>query len=150
MNIYRSEITTQTKNNNLDYLIDPTFRYINGLVALSFKNSSNDSTRNSFYKYYMPLEEDFNALIYNKPFFDQPVRNKLEAYENFFEMSRNNGYTAENLLDHLYHQKYYKLIGIDLLRQTDTSIPQQINFVGKLEEDVQQCFLSLKSRKKLF
>ena len=80
----------------------------------------------------MPLEEDFNALIYNKPFFDQPVKNKLEAYENFFEMWRNNGYTAENLLDYLYHQKYYKLIGIDLLRQTNTSIPQQINFVGKL------------------
>ena len=28
-----------------------------------------------------------------------------------------------------------KLIGIDLSRQTNTSIPQQINFVGKLEED---------------
>ena len=25
-NKYRSEITTQPKNNNLDYLIDPTFR----------------------------------------------------------------------------------------------------------------------------
>ena len=28
-NKYRSEITTQTKNNNLDYLIDQTFRNIN-------------------------------------------------------------------------------------------------------------------------
>ena len=28
-----------------------------------------------------------------------------------------------------------KLIGIDLSRQTNTSIPQQIYFVGKLEED---------------
>ena len=27
-NIYKSEITTQTKNNNSDYLIDPTFRNI--------------------------------------------------------------------------------------------------------------------------
>ena len=27
-NKYRSEITTQTKNNNLDYLSDPTFRNI--------------------------------------------------------------------------------------------------------------------------
>ena len=28
-NKYRSEITTQTKNNNLDYMIHPTFRSIN-------------------------------------------------------------------------------------------------------------------------
>ena len=30
-NKYRSEITTQPKNNNLDYLIDPTFRNIDCL-----------------------------------------------------------------------------------------------------------------------
>ena len=50
-------------------------------------------------------------------------------------MSRNNDYTIKNLLDYLYHQHYYKLIGIDLPRQTNTSIPQQINFTGKLEKD---------------
>ena len=36
---------------------------------------------------------------------------------------------------YLFHQKYHQLISIDLLRQTNTSIPQQINFTGKLEED---------------
>ena len=50
-------------------------------------------------------------------------------------MSKNDGYTTGNLLDYLYHQSYYKLIGIDLSRQINTSIPQQINFKGKLEED---------------
>ena len=33
-NNYRSEITAQPKNNNLDYLIDPTFRNINRLFVL--------------------------------------------------------------------------------------------------------------------
>ena len=47
-NKYRSEITTQPKNNNLDCLIDPTFRNINRLFVLSFKNGNNDPTRNSF------------------------------------------------------------------------------------------------------
>ena len=66
-------------------------------------------------------------------------------------MSRNNYYTTVNLLDYLYHQKYYKLIGIDLSRQTNTIIPQQINFTGKVEEDDgTTMFLSLKSSKKLF
>ena len=50
-------------------------------------------------------------------------------------MSRNNDHTTENLLDYLYHQNYYKRLGIDLSRQTNTSIPQQIDFAGKLEED---------------
>ena len=50
-------------------------------------------------------------------------------------MSRNNSFTTENSLDFSYHQNYYKLISIDLSRKTNTSIPQQINFIGKLKED---------------
>ena len=53
----RSEIATQPKNNNLDYLIGPTFRNINKLFVLSLKNGSNYSTTDSFDKYYMPLVE---------------------------------------------------------------------------------------------
>ena len=50
-------------------------------------------------------------------------------------MSRKDSYATGNLLDFLYHQKCYKLIGINLSWQTNTSIPQQINFIGKLEVD---------------
>ena len=38
-------------------------------------------------------------------------------------------------MDYLYRQKYFKLIGIDLSRHTNTDIPQQISFGGYLEED---------------
>ena len=54
---YRSEITTQPKNNNLDYLIDPTFRNINRLFVNSFKNGDDDHSRYSFDKYSMSLVE---------------------------------------------------------------------------------------------
>ena len=60
-----------------------------------------------------------------KHFFDQPVKNKQEAYEKLTEMSRNDNYTTWDLLDFSYQK--YKLIGIDLPRQTNISIPQQIN-----------------------
>ena len=53
-NKYRSEITTQAKNNNLDFLIDPAFTNINRLLVLSFKNGNNNPSRNSYDKYYMP------------------------------------------------------------------------------------------------
>ena len=68
----------------------------------------------------MPLVEIkyFNALIDNKPFFDQAIKNKQQAYEKLIEMSINDYYyTTGNLLDYLCHQKYYKLVGIDLSRQ---------------------------------
>ena len=48
LNKYRSEITIQSKNINLDYLIDPTFRNINRLYVISFKNGNDDPTTNSF------------------------------------------------------------------------------------------------------
>ena len=54
-NKWRSEITTQTKNNNLDYLIDPTFWNINRMYVISFKNGDDIPTRNSFVEYYTPL-----------------------------------------------------------------------------------------------
>ena len=50
-------------------------------------------------------------------------------------MSRNDNYTRRNLLGFLYPQNYYKLIGIDLSRQTNMSIPQQFHLVGKLKDD---------------
>ena len=82
-NKYKSQIETQTKNNNLDYLIDPTYRNINRLFIRSFKNGDDNPPRYYFDKYYMTLGEikDLNALIDNKPFFGQPVRNKQETHE---------------------------------------------------------------------
>ena len=96
---YRSKITTQPKNNDLDYLIDRTSRNINRLFVLSFKNGDNDPTRDSFETYYMSKVEikDSNALIENEPIFDQPLKNKQEAYEKLIKMSRNNDYTTRNL-----------------------------------------------------
>ena len=80
-NKYRSEITTHPKNNNLDYLIDPTFRNINTLFVLLFKNGDDDPTKNSFEEYYMPFIEikNFNRLVENKPYFNQSVKNKEEV-----------------------------------------------------------------------
>ena len=53
-NKYRSEMSNQTKNNNLNYLIDPTFTKLNRLFVLSFEN---ETDRTSFSKYYVPKIE---------------------------------------------------------------------------------------------
>ena len=86
---------------------------------------------------------DYNALIYNKAFFDQPVKNKQEAHEKLVEISRIKDYTTGNFLGYLYYESYYKLI-----RQINTSIHQQIHFTGTLEEnDGATMFLLLKNSK---
>ena len=62
-------------------------------------------------------------LIDGKPFFEIPVKHKEEAYEQIIEMSKNNDYTTGNLLDYEYFKEYYKLIAIDLSKQTELENP---------------------------
>ena len=118
----------------IDPTIDPTFTNVNRLFVLPFTRTDIRDYRNVFWNYYVLDAEikDFNVLIDGKTFFDLPVKNEEEAYEKSIEMSNNNDYTAGNLLDFAYFKKHYKLIAIDLSKQTKLKDPQQINFIGKL------------------
>ena len=71
-------MSNQTKNNNLNYLIDPTFTKVNRLFLLSFEN---ENQRTSFSKYYVPNVQikDFNVLI-DGSFFDMHIKNGEETY----------------------------------------------------------------------
>ena len=48
-NKYRSQMTIQPQNNNLNYLVDPTFTNVNRLFILSFTRNNAGDNRNSFY-----------------------------------------------------------------------------------------------------
>ena len=111
-NKYRSQMTVQPQNNNLNYLIDPTFTNVNRLFVLSFQriageNNTTKDYRDSFSHYYVPNVriKDFNVSIDRKSFFDLPVKNEEEAYEKTMDMSNNNDYTTGNLLDFGYFKK---------------------------------------------
>ena len=153
-NKYRSEMSNQAANNNLNYFINPTFTNVNRLFVLSFKNEDED-VRTSFKKYYVPKVEvkDFNVLTDGKPFFEIPVKNKEEAYEAIIEMSKNNDCTTGNLLDFEYFKDHYKLIAIDLSKQTElenTDLKHQINFIGRLEKDATMFFIIEKKEEATF
>ena len=64
-----------------------------------------------------------------------PAKNEEETYEKIIEMSNNNDYATGNLLDYFYFKENYKLIAIDLSKQTKLKDPQQMNFIGKLDKD---------------
>ena len=125
-NKYRSQMTVQISNNNLNYLIDPIFTK----VKIEENNVKKDH-RDSFSHYYVPNSEikNFNVLIDWKSFSDLPVKNEEEIYQKIIEMSGNNGYTTINLLD---FKENYRLIEIDLSQQTKLKDLQQVNFIGKL------------------
>ena len=93
-NKYRSQMTIQPQNNNLNYLIDPTFTNVNRLFVLSFTRDNAGDNREFFSHYYVPNIEikDFNVLIDGKSFFDLSVKNEEEAYEKIMDMSNNNGW----------------------------------------------------------
>ena len=57
-------------------------------------------------------------------FFDLLVKNIEEDYEKIIDMSKNNGYTIGNLLDFVYFKNNYRLIAIDLSKQTNLINPQ--------------------------
>ena len=60
-NKYRSQMTIQPQNSNLNYLIDPTFTNVNRLFVLFFSRNNNTVNRDSFSDYYVPnVEIDLN------------------------------------------------------------------------------------------
>ena len=133
----RSEMSNQTKTKNLNYLIDPTFRRVNRLFALSFENQE-DMT--SFPEYYITRVKikGFNELIDGRSFFNVPIKNKEENNKAIIEISKNNDYTTGSLLDYDYFWKYWKLFAIDLSKQIElenSDLKQKTIFFGKLEED---------------
>ena len=106
-NKYRSQMTIQPQNNNLNYLIDPTFTKVNRLFVFSFPRNNNTDSRYSYSNYHVPKVKisDFNVLIDGRSFFDLSVKNEEKAYEKIIEMSYNNNYTTGNLLDFAYLKK---------------------------------------------
>ena len=138
-------MSNQTKNNNLNYLIDPTFTNVNRLFVLTFEN---EDDRTSFSKYYLPKVEvkDFNVLIDGKPFFEIPVKTKEQA---IIQMSKNNDYATGNLLEYEYLKDHCRLIAIDLSKQIELENPdlkQQINFIGRLEENNATMFFIIEKK----
>ena len=68
-------------------------------------------------------------------------------------MSNNNDYSTGNLLDFINFTENYKFIAIDLSKQTKLKDPQQINFIGKLENQdhgATMFFIIEKSEKNTF
>ena len=135
-----TQIIDQPATNNLNFLIDPTFNNVNVLFVPAFPN---EEDRSSFFKYYTPTVEikDYNVLIDLQPFYDIPIKNKEQTYKNITELFNHDNYTTRNSLTYEYFCKHYKLTVIDLSKQNSDFKNQQLNFVGKLEQNATIFFI---------
>ena len=107
-NKYRSQMSTEAANNNLNILIDPTFTNVNRLFVLAYEiDNNNNNNRKSFLQFYLPkiMIKDFNVIIDKLAFFDLPIKTEEEAYEKIIDISKNDEYTTSNLLDYDYFKK---------------------------------------------
>ena len=74
-NKYRSQMTTEAINNNLNILIDPTVTDVNRLFVLAYQ-TAND--RQSFSQFYLPnvMVKNYNVTVDKLAFFDLPIKLK--------------------------------------------------------------------------
>ena len=117
-NKYQSTITNQAANNNLNYLIDPTFTKVHRLFVLAY---TNEDDRTSYLQYYVPniKIKNYNVIIHGKSFFELPVKNIEEAYQKIIDMGYKEDYGVGNLTKFEYFKQHYKLIAIDLSKQKE-------------------------------
>ena len=139
---YISQMIDQTATNNLNFLIDPTFNNVNRLFALDFPN---EEDRRYFSEYYTPTVEikDYNIIIDGEPFYEIPIRNKEETFYNkaITELIRNDLLRTGDEFNFDYFSEHYKLIAIDLSKQKSDLKNQQINFIGRLEQNATIFFI---------
>ena len=118
LNKYLSKPELLARNQNLNYLVEPSFQGVNRLFVLAFENDTQRTTHNA---YYLPNVEikDYNIMINGENFFDQPVKNNKVTYENIRKIAagQEDDYTTGCLLDYSYFADTYKMIAVDLSKQ---------------------------------
>ena len=129
------------RNQNLNYLIEPSFQNVNRRFVLAFEHDNNNDLRASNKRYYIPNIEikDSNVMIDGKNLFHQPVKNDKVTHVNIRKITIGQGddYTTGCLLDYSYFKKYYKMIATDLSKQqvldADSKAIRQMNFTANLD-----------------
>ena len=104
----------------------------------------NEEDRKSFSKYYTPTVEikDYEVILNKEPFYEIPIKNKEETYKANTELIRNDLVRTGNEFNFDYFFTHYKLIVNDLSRQRSDFKNEQINFIGKLEQNTTIFFIT--------
>ena len=127
-------------------LLDSSCQGVKRLFVLAYNNTAdNDQVSvDSYKKYLLPRVKigNYNIEIDGRNFYDQPIDNSIEQYDEVRKISTGQGddYTTSSLLDYSYFRKNYRLLAADLSKQkaldADSRAIQQIIFTGKIKAAV--------------
>ena len=145
-NEYKSKVETKETNDKTfaRFPLDGFFQGVNRPFALAFNYTNNDVNqveRSSHRKYFLPIVDiiNYNALIDDRNFYDQPIKDQIRKYDEIRKTATGKGdeYATGCLLDHQYFKNHYQLIAVNLSKQkeldADRKVIQQIEFHGMLK-----------------
>ena len=96
--LLKTELLAQ--NSSLNHLVEPSFQGINCIFILAYEG---EAQRTSSKGHYIPNVElrDYNIMINEENFFDQPIKNNKITYENIRKICTGYGddYTTRSLRD---------------------------------------------------
>ena len=148
MNNYQTKPAKVTeKGKNLYELLNPSFQSVRRLFVLAYviaAGAANDEAgiKNNK-KCFLPRGEinNYNVLIHERNFYDQPVNDLIKQYDEVRKVStgQDYDYTTGYLLDFVYFKNNYRLTAVDLSKQkaldADPRAIQQIVFKGVVGGD---------------
>ena len=85
--------------------------------------------------------KDYSVIIDGEPFYEIPIKNKEETCKAIAELIRGDILRTGNESNFDYFCEYYTLIAIDLSKQKSDLKNQQINFIGRLEQNATIFFI---------
>ena len=83
-NKYESSVKTFAQNRYLNYLINPSFQWVNRLFVLSFEDEDGRTSHSTYYLPKVEIKEYIDVMIDGINLFDQPV-NSMSKYMKMLE-----------------------------------------------------------------
>ena len=110
------------KGKNIYELLSASFQGLKRLFVLAYFTAANDANNEASIKknktYFLPRGEinNYNVLVDGKKFYDQPINDKMEQYDEVRKVSTGKGhdYTTTCLLNYAYFKDNYRLIVVNL------------------------------------
>ena len=131
-----------SKGTSIYELLSASFQGVKRLFVLALAVAANAADNEAGIKYnknyFIPrgVIENYNVLIDERNFYDQPINDLIKQYDEVRKVSAGQGddYTRGCLLDYAHFKDNYRLIEVDLSKQkvvdADPRAIQQIVFQG--------------------
>ena len=120
-------------NNLKGFPLDASFQGVNRLFVLASDNTNNGATkveRDSHRKYFLPRINitNYNILIDGRNFYDQPINGQIKKYDEIRKIATGKGddYTTGYLLCYQYFKDHYQLTPVDLSKQKNYMLIQEL------------------------